>query len=87
MPSNRAHASLEKVLVGFITRTSMDEMDLRMALRGSRGGMDVVTAKVSSKLESFRDGKIGKVLVSEGYDFAFGNVASEFIFSGIRKTT
>jgi hypothetical protein len=64
----------------------MNEMNLWVTLGRTRGRVDVVTTKVSSKLESFRDGKVGKVLVSESYDLALGNVTSEFILSSIRKT-
>jgi hypothetical protein len=86
MPSNRAHARLEKVLVRLITCTSMNEMNLWMTLGRTRGRVDVVTTKVSSKLESFRDGKVGKVLVSKGYNLTLGDVTSEFILSSIIET-
>lgn len=45
-----------------------------------------MTTEVASELESFCNGKIGKVLVSEGYYFALRDVAGEFVLAGIGET-
>jgi hypothetical protein len=86
VPSNRAYTSLEELLIRLISRTPMNKMNLRMTLRRSRGRMNVMTTEVASELESFCNGKIGKVLVSEGYYFALRDVAGEFVFAGIGET-
>jgi hypothetical protein len=48
----------------------MHNVKLRKAFWGSTGGMDMVTAEIASKIESFLEREIGEVLVSECYDFA-----------------
>jgi methyl coenzyme M reductase subunit D len=79
----------------------MDEMNLRVSLRGARCGMDVVAAKVSSKVERFLDRDVCKVLVAESFDilagsilkatstltddFLLGDKQGEFIFSLVRQ--
>lgn len=75
MPRHRADTRLEELLVRLITRTSMHEMDLGMALWRTRRGVYVMTAEVAAELESFGDGEVGEVLVAEGDDFALGDVA------------
>lgn len=64
----------------------MDKMNLRMTLRRSRGRMNVMTPEVASELESFCNGKVGKVLVSEGYYFPLCDVAGEFVLASIGET-
>lgn len=64
----------------------MDKMNLRMTLRRSRGRMNVMTPEVASELESFCNGKVGKILVSEGYYFALRDVAGEFVLASIGET-
>lgn len=43
------------------------EVDLRKAFGGSGGLMDMVSAEVATKLQGFLNGKMGKVLVTEGW--------------------
>lgn len=82
VPRHGAHASLEKGLVGLVSRTAVHEVNLGVSLWRARGGVDMVTAKVASKLESLGDGKVGKVLVSEGHDLALGDVPGELVLAG-----
>jgi hypothetical protein len=44
--------------------------------------MNMVTTKVASKLESFGDGKVGEILVSEGNDLALSDVTGELVLAG-----
>jgi hypothetical protein len=82
VPRHGAHASLEEGLVGLVSRTAVHEVNLGMSLWRTRGGMNMVTTKVAAKLESLGDGKVGEVLVSEGYDLTLGDVPGELVLTG-----
>jgi hypothetical protein len=51
---------------GIVVCAAVDEVDFREALGGTRGRVDVVTAKVAAKLQGFINGETCKVLVTEG---------------------
>ncbi len=83
MPGSGACPCLEVGLEPFILCTTVDEMNLRIALGGSRGGMDVMTSKVAAVLEGIGDGQLSKVLVTEGDDLALSDETGQLVFAGI----
>lgn len=60
----------------------VNEMNLGITLGSSTGWVDMVSAKVASKVESLLDGQVCKVLISKGHDLALGDEESELILSG-----
>lgn len=56
VPSNRTDSLLEESLMRLVTSPAVDEMDLGVSGRGSRRRVDVMSAKVSAKLESLVNG-------------------------------
>ena len=45
----------------------MHQVDFWVALGGTGGLVDVVSAEVAAELEGLVDGEVGEVLVTEGY--------------------
>lgn len=52
----------KRVVIG----AAVDEVDFGKALGGTRGRVDVVTAKVAAKFQSFIDRETCKILITEG---------------------
>lgn len=63
----------------------MHEVNLGVALRRTRGGVDVVATEVASELEGLGDGQVGQVLVAEGHDLALGDEARQLVLAGGRE--
>lgn len=59
----------------------MNEMDLRVPFRSPASGMDMVSPKIASEIESLLDRQVCEVLISECDDFALSNEESKLIFS------
>lgn len=55
MPGHRAGSGLEVVQVALVVNAAVDEMNLWVTLRRARGRVDVVSSKVSAKLERIGD--------------------------------
>jgi hypothetical protein len=60
-------------------------MNLWVAFWSARRGVNVVASEIATKVESFLDVKIGKVLVAECYDFLLGYEQCELIFASISQ--
>ncbi|PHH66026.1 hypothetical protein CDD81_551 [Ophiocordyceps australis] len=82
VPSHGAGARAEIILVAPIALAAMHQMNLWMARRGARRGMDVVAAKVGAKGEGVGNGQVGKVLVAKGHDFALGDKEGQLVLAG-----
>ena len=67
VPSDRVGAGGQELGAASVLSTTVHEVDLWVALGGTRGLVDVVTAEVAAKLEGLVDGEMGKVLVAEGW--------------------
>lgn len=85
VPRDGAGARLKVGLVALVAGAAVDEVDLRVALGGARGRVDVVAAKVLGVLEGVGDGEVGKVLVAEGDDLAGGDVVGELVLALVRQ--
>ena len=83
VPRHGARSGLEEGLKRLVTRTTVDEVHLRVASGRARSGMDVVTAKVAAELQRLGDGQVGEVLVAEGHDLAIGDVSRELILARV----
>lgn len=60
----------------------VNKMDLRVPLRSSASGVDMVSPKIASKIEGVLDRQVCKILISECDNFALSNEESKLIFSG-----
>lgn len=85
MPCHGAGSGLEVVQVALVVDAAVDEMNLGVAFGRAGRGVNVVSSKVGAKLEGIGDGKIGKVLASEGHNLACGDVVRQLIFAGIAQ--
>lgn len=65
VPSDGVGVLLKELIGKLVIGAPVDEVDLWESLRCTRSWVDVVTAKVSTKLQSLFDREIGKVLVAE----------------------
>ena len=60
-------------------------MDFRISLRRAGGRMDVMSPKITAKVERLLNREVGKILVTECHDLLLRNEKSEFIFSGVSQ--
>jgi hypothetical protein len=68
MPSHRVDSLFKVVFRCRFFSASMNQMNLWMSLWRPTGGMDMMSSKIPTKLKSFGDGQVCKVLVSECCD-------------------
>lgn len=83
VPGNARRPGFEKLLGASVPCAAVDEVDLRVRLRGAGRWVDVMTSKVATVGEGILDGQVGKVLASEGNDPALGDEAGELILAGL----
>jgi len=103
MPCHRIRALFKEITSRCVLGTTMDQMDFRVAGRCSRCWMNVMPPKVASNVESFLNGKIRKVLVTEScplltgafellnpphtYYFSLSNKECQLVFPSIIQFT
>lgn len=67
MPGDGVGAGGQELGAGSIVCAAVHEVDFWVALGGTRGLVDVVSAEVAAELEGLVDWEVGEVLVTEGY--------------------
>jgi hypothetical protein len=60
----------------------VNKVDFRITLWRSARGVDMMPAKVASKIEGLLDRQVGEVLVSEGNDLSLGDKESQLVLPG-----
>lgn len=58
---------------GFVVRSTMDKVNLRIALGRGGSWMDVMPTKVATPIESLLNRKVGQVLIAESFWRSAGN--------------
>lgn len=69
--------------MAFVAGASVNEVDLWISFRRTRGRMDVVAPKVGAVFECIRNRKVGKVLVSESNNLSFCDVSSKLVLASV----
>lgn len=85
MPSDTAITIGQEGLELTGITAAMNQVYLGVSLWGTASRVNVMTAEIAPEIQSFLDGQVSKVLVSEGDDFALGNEQGELILAGGRE--
>ena len=81
MPSDGARSRSKKLINPGVSSGAVDQMNLRMAQGRARRWVDVMSSKVAAVLESLFNRQIGKILVTESDNLAFGHETCQLILA------
>jgi hypothetical protein len=82
VPSNTAITIGQERFEFAVAAVAVDQVDLRVSLGSTAGRVDVVAAEIAPEIKRFLYGQVGKVLVSEGNDFALSDKQGELVLAG-----
>lgn len=81
MPGDRVGVASEEVSTAGVLCSTVHDVNLGVALWGTGGLVDVMTAEVAADLKGLVDGEVRKVLIAECYDLPLSNEQGELVLA------